>query len=90
MKTAKILKAVFLLLAFGFISSPYARVEEPVCEGGMFLNPVCELLPNSGGANVYACEFESGTTFAICSSPTSMGGCAGAATNCVGVYMVPV
>ncbi|MEP0713642.1 MAG: hypothetical protein ABJC55_17125, partial [Algoriphagus sp.] len=82
MKTAKILKAVFLLLAFVLISSSYAIVEEPVCEGGMFLNPICELIPNSGGANVYVCEFDTGTVFSVCFSPTSTGGCAGAPTNC--------
>lgn len=89
MKTVKILKAIFLLLAFGFISSSYARTEDPVCGGGVFLNPVCELIPNSGGANVYVCEFEGGTSFLVCSSPTSMGGCAGEPSNCAGAYVIP-
>ncbi|MFN4000070.1 hypothetical protein [Algoriphagus sp.] len=76
----------FLMISFGMI--PMAYAQGPVCEGAIaYLDPSCQLLAGpEGGADVYACEGEDGTIFAVCSSPTTMGGCAGPATNCAGGY----
>ena len=85
MKKSSVLMLSFLMISFCLSSSLYA--EEPVCQGTIFLGFSClKLAGPDGGADVYDCEGEDGTVFAICSSPTNMGGCAGPPTNCAGGY----
>ncbi|RAI92064.1 hypothetical protein [Algoriphagus yeomjeoni] len=85
MAIQKIIKISCFLILFSLISFSFSYAGD--C-GIVYVDPTCQLFAGEeGGADVYVCEGDDGALFVICSSPASMGACAGPPTTCSGTYV---